>query len=94
MDAWEILRENSTLVAGSDAWDNLNTQGSGTVYVDGIYSITYVGESEELISYTQQESIDVTYEDVAQITISYVGEEEQTIVYVAPDQINMEIVCN
>jgi hypothetical protein len=96
MDAWDTLKTGSILANGFDAWEYLESQGGTgeTIYVTGIYSITYIGESEELITYMMQESIAVTYEDAAQITISYVGEEEQTIVYVAPDQINMEIVCN
>lgn len=47
MDAWEILKDNSTLSTG-DAWEHLNNQNSGTgsgtgtgedypVYIDALF---------------------------------------------------------
>ena len=40
MDAWGVLTDNSTITSG-DAWEHLNSQGSG----DGGETVVYVSEA-------------------------------------------------
>lgn len=89
----EILLESSTLSTGTP-WDHLNNLGGGIVNVTGPYSVVYLGETTQLITYINHGVATVKFVENELINIKYTEAHVLDTHYVEQGEINMGITCS